>query len=137
MTFVFSAGVWKLFRLIVCDVQTIVVNYLYVRDIVSVVRNEFKELTRFGHKLSRASVWVLCKLSPDVVQTEFSDRTTSCIVYDVVIAQRYSLVCTYALYASCFLFAQSCIPTGYPDDSILIFMKVFIYCAKRPPSLVA
>ena len=62
-----------------------------------------KNLRGFGHKLSRASVWVLCKLSPDVVQTEFSDRTTSCIVYDVVIAQRYSLMCTYALYESCFL----------------------------------
>ena len=57
---------------------------------------------RFGHKHFRAPVWVLCKHSPDVVQTEFIDRTTSCILYDVVIAQIYSLVCTYALDESCF-----------------------------------
>ena len=87
MTFVFRASKsLKLFRLLVRDVQTIVVNYLYIRYIVSVVRNEFKELTKFGHKLFRAPVWVLCLISPDVVQTGLSDRPTSCIVYDVVIA---------------------------------------------------
>ena len=52
---------------------------------------------RVGHKLFRAPVWVSCKLSSNVVQTEFGNRTTSCIVYDVVISQRYSLVCTYSL----------------------------------------
>ena len=41
--------------------------------------------------------------SPYGVQAEFSDLTTPCIVYDVVITQIYSLVCTYALYECCFL----------------------------------
>ena len=44
-----------------------------VSYIVSVVKIEFKELTRLGHKLFHALVWIMCKLSPDVVQTVFSD----------------------------------------------------------------
>ena len=67
-----------LFRLLVSDVQTLVVDYLYVRYIVCVVRNEFKELTRFDHKLFRAHIWVLCKLSPYVVQTEYPMATAFC-----------------------------------------------------------
>ena len=125
----------KLFRLLVRDVQTIVVDYLYVRYIVSVVRNEFKELTRLGYKLFRAPVWVMRKFSLGVGQREFSDLATDCIVHDVVTTLKYALMCTYALDVirlSCGVVQ----PTGYPDASILIFMKVFMYCAKRPPSLV-
>ena len=96
----------KLFLLLVRDVQTIVVD-LYARCIVSVIRNEFKKLTRFSHKLFCALVWVLCKLFPDVAQTEFRHRITSCIVYDVVMSQRYSLMYTYALDVCCFLLQSS------------------------------
>ena len=38
----------------------------------------------------------MCKLSPDVVQTAFSDRATSCSVRYVIRAHRCSLMCTYA-----------------------------------------
>ena len=127
----------KLFRLLVCDVHTFVVNYMYIRYIVSVVRNEFKERTRFGHKLFRAPVWVLYKLSPDIVQTEFSGRTTSCIVYDVVIAQRYSLVCTYALDESCFLLWSRASDEVSRRLHLNLHKSVHLRCKKRPPSLVA
>ena len=49
------------------------------------------------HKLIRAPVWVLCKFP----QMLFSDRTTYCIGH--VLAQKYFLICTYALEENCFL----------------------------------
>ena len=63
----------ELIRHFVRDAETLVVVDLYIRCIVCVVRNDFKDLTRLGHKLFRAPVLVRCKLSSHVVQTEFSD----------------------------------------------------------------
>ena len=51
------------------------------------------------------------KNSSSVVQTEFSDRAKSCVVYDVVMVKKYHLGCTYTLDVSCFLL-QSCASNG-------------------------
>ena len=69
-------------------------------------------------------------LSSDVVQTEFSDRTTSCIGYDVVIAQRYSVMCTYTLDDSCFLW-RSCASYGVSRRLHLnLHESVHVLCEK-------
>ena len=88
------------------------------------------------NKLLCCSVWGLCKFSPYNIEAKFSHCTTSCIVLNVIWFQSNSFVDLYTFNIPN-VFPWSVLHLSeYTDSSILIFMDVFMYCAKGPPSPV-